>query len=155
MEEPYNLRLRVSWISQLVQIVFAIIWTIASVYALISTAQGVQFHWTVFIIFGCLAYIGWANAFSTVQITEKLILVNVFYGRFGIKWNEVEKIAIKTPYIALIGKDKRLVLSLAFAGKNKDKMIEYIDYQTEQRNIKIETADAVFPLTHKNARVWW
>jgi len=80
--------------------------------------------------------------------------VNVFYGRFRIQWSEVIKIVLNAPFIALLGNEKRIVLSLAFAGKNSEKMLEFFNQQIESRNIIFEQNVTPFPITHQNARVW-
>ena len=82
-----------------------------------------------------MAYLGWANALSTIQITDESVTVTVFYGRFRILWNEVEKIVLSSPLIALIGNSKRVVLSLAFAGKSGSKMLEFFNQQIEKQTL--------------------
>jgi len=94
-----------------------------------------------------------ANALSTIQITEKSVLVTVFYGRFRVDWDEVELIILNSPFIALIGHGKRVVLSLAFAGKNEEKMLDFFNHQMEQRNIRFEK-NISFPTTHQKATTW-
>jgi hypothetical protein len=78
----------------------------------------------------------------------------VFYGRFRINWSEVERIVLNAPFIALMGNDKRIVLSLAFAGRNSDKLLEFFNNQIEARKIIFEQNVTPFPLNHQNARVW-
>lgn len=153
MQQPYRLTIRVTRGMQLVQILFALPFTVLSVIIVIFMAKfGVDVGGLfAFLICAGFAYLGWANALSTIQIDEQSVSVTVFYGRFRIGWDEVETMRIRSPFIALAGNGKRLVLSLAFAGKNRQQMLDYLYAQAEQRHIPIEE-NADFPLTHQNAR---
>ncbi len=155
MEKQYKLIIRVSWWMQLIQIIFALPFTLVSIYMLYSIIRGSTGLLFVCILFGCFAYFGWANALSTIQITDENVTVSVFYGRFRIIWDEVENIAMNNPFVALMGNNKRVVISLAFAGKNREKVLELFNQQSEQRNISFEKESEPFPITHQNARVWW
>ncbi len=155
MQEHFKLTLRVAWWMQIILFLFALPCTAGAVFGLIKIIQGTADLLFGVLMFGGVAYLSWANALSTIQITEKSITVTVFYGRFRIGWDEVENIVRNNPYIALIGNGKRVVLSLAFAGNSTDKMLEYFDRQIELRNIKFEKNIQPFSITHHNARVWW
>jgi len=122
---------------------------------LVAIVRGSSNLLIVFLLFGAFAYFGWANALSKIEITNNDVTVSVFYGRFRIAWDEVRSIVINSPFIGLIGNEKRVVLSLAFAGKYKEKMIEFLNQQAQKRNIKIDRDGEPFPITHQNARVWW
>src|SRR5512138_3274240 len=113
MERPFKLTLRVAWWVQIFQIIFALPFTIAAVFILSSPLRGSDVSWPAFFLCVFLAYVGWANAFSTIEVTEESVTVSVLYGRFRIHWSEVEKIVINDFLVALLGKDKRIVLSLA------------------------------------------
>jgi hypothetical protein len=151
MEEHFKLTLRVVWWMQIFQILLAIPCTIFAIASLkyFSCVEATL----LFFLFACIAYMCWANALSTIQITDESVTVTVFYGRFRIYWNEVEKIILSRPLIALIGNGKRVVLSLAFAGRNGTKMLVYFEQQIERRKIVFEQ-NAPFPISHQNARVW-
>jgi hypothetical protein len=151
MENHFKLTLRVVWWMQVLQILFAFTFTILAIASLRSLNSSESL--LTFFLFACFAYLCWANALSTIQITDESVTVTVFYGRFRISWNEIEKIVLNRPLIALIGNDKRVVLSLAFAGKNGQKMLDYFEQQIERRKIVFEQ-NAPFPITHQNARVW-
>ncbi len=141
---------------QIFQILFALPFTALSIFTIVSFFKGEQSLLTslfTFFLFVFMAYLGWANALSTIQITDESVTVTVFYGRFRILWNEVEKIVLSSPLIALIGNSKRVVLSLAFAGKSGSKMLEFFNQQIEKQNIIFEQNNP-FPITHQNARVW-
>lgn len=153
MEQPFKLTLRVVWWMQIIQILFALPCTILSVFTLISIFRGEE-SVLVFFLFASFAYLCWANALSTIQITDESVTVTVFYGRFRIYWNEVEKIVLNSPLIALIGNEKRVVLSLAFAGRNGKRLLEHFSQQIESRKIAFEQNGYPFPITHQNARVW-
>jgi hypothetical protein len=120
-----KLTIRVSWWMQVIMLIFALPCTALSIFMLVSIVRGSTNLFFVFVLFGAFAYFGWANALSTIQITDKDVTVSVFYGRFRIFWNEVETIAMNNPFIGLIGNEKRVVVSLAFAGKNKERMLEF------------------------------
>lgn len=153
MEKPSQLTLRVAFWMQVVQIIFALPFTVFAILLIPSFFKTPFTSLFLFIICTSLAYLGWANALSTIQITSESVTVNVFYGRFRIQWNEVNKIVLNTPFIALLGNEKRIVLSLAFAGKNSEKMLEFFNQQIESRNIVFEQNVTPFPITHQNARV--
>ena len=154
MNTSFKLTLRVSWWMQVFQILFALPFTVGSFFMLISVFKGSVDTLIAFFLFAFFAYLGWANAFSTIQITDENVTVTVFYGRFRIRWDEVEKIIQNTAFIALLGNDKRVVLSLAFAGKNSDKVIQFLNQQIELRKILFEQDVKPFPLKHQNARIW-
>ena len=144
--------------TQIVMIIFALPFMAGIIYILEKATEGAMSLSGILLsllILACFAYLGWANALSTIQITDNNVTVHVFYGRFRISWDEVEKIVINGPFIALMGKTKRVVLSLVFVGKNKGKMLEFFNRQIEQRRIKLEENSAPFPSTHQNARIWW
>ncbi len=89
-----------------------------------------------------------------INHSDESVMVTVLYGRFRIYWNEVEIIVLNVPYIALLRNGKRIVFSLAFIGRNTDKMLEFFKQQIEAREIVVEEDVTSFPLTHQNARVW-
>lgn len=154
MEKPFQLNLRVALWMQVVQIIFALPFTVFAILLIPSFFKTPLTSLFLFVICVSLAYLGWANALSTIQITNESVTVNVFYGRFRIQWSEVIKIVLNAPFIALLGNEKRIVLSLAFAGKNSEKMLEFFNQQIESRNIIFEQNVTPFPITHQNARVW-
>jgi hypothetical protein len=154
MENPYKLTLYVTWWMQIIQIIFALPFTIAAVFFLMASIRGSGQYWFLIIICILFAYMGWANAFSTIQITEESVTVNVLYGRFRILWSEVNRIVINAPLLALMGTDKRIVLSLAFAGMKSEELLRFFHQQCTVRNIVFEQSDSSFPITHHNARVW-
>jgi hypothetical protein len=158
MEKPFKLTLRVSLWTQIVMFLFALPF-MAGIFLVLQKAIKDSLSLSnillSLLILVCFAYLGLANALSTIQITENNVTVNVFYGRFRIGWDEVDKIGINGPLIALMGHGKRVVLSLAFAGKSKGKMLEFFNHQIEQRKIKFEENASPFPNTHQNSRIWW
>ena len=154
MENPFELTLRVSRSMQILKIFFAFPFIIGAVWALDSVFKGSTLSLIWFLLCALVAYFGWANALSTIRITEESVTVTVFYGRFRINWIEVNKIILNTPFIALMGNDKRLVLSRAYAGRNSGKMLEFFNLQIETRKIEFEQNSKPFPLTHRNVRVW-
>jgi hypothetical protein len=121
--------------------------------ATLGALQGSSDALAVAIFFACLCLLGWILTGSNIQVTEESVTVTVFYGRFRIHWNEVERICVNSPLIAFVGRDKRVVISLQQAGSEKRRLLEYIGYQVEQRHLPYETG-VPFPITHLNSRVW-
>lgn len=159
-EKPAKLTIRNSRIEMLFEIIWALCFTTGLGFVLFSVWRGTLGPaWLVgATFFGLLAYLGWAMAFSTIQITEQTITVTVFYGRFRIYWDEVEKIILYGPYLALTGNGKRVVLSLQQVSPGREKLLEYFHHQIEQRNIAYAEDFRLKPLselTHQNARIGW
>jgi hypothetical protein len=150
MQQSFRLTISVNrWM----QFILVVPLTVASMFTLVGALQGSADALFGLIFFGLFALLGWANALSNIQITENSVTVTVFYGRFRIFWDEVENISLNYPNIALMGNGKRVVLSLGFAGKNKEQLLEFFNQQIEQRKIVFKTG-AQFPITHHNSRVW-
>ena len=154
MEQPFKLTVRVVWWMMGFQILFALLCTMGALYILLDIvqSQGSARIIVYFLGLGFLAFLGWSNAFSTIQVTEKSVTVTVFHGRYRITWDEVQKVIHRGSLIALIGNDKRVVLALEAMDKNGNKMLEYFLRQIEARNIQFTTDEPV-PLTQYKARV--
>ncbi len=150
-EKASRLTIRVAWWMQIVLAAVTVSLAVGAVYALISVFEGSIGNLFLLMVLVALAYIFGANALSTIQITDESVTVNVFYGRFRIYWAEIIKIMVNSPLMALIGNDKRVVLSLDFAGRNAGRMLEIFDQQIKTRGILLE--QGTFPITHQNARV--
>src|SRR5215510_6074267 len=138
MEQPFKLTVRVVWWMMGFQILFALLCTIGFLYILFDFVQN-QGSARILVYslgLGFLAFLGWSNAFSTIQITEKSVTVSVFHGRYRINWEEVQKIIHRGSLIALIGNDKRVVLALDAMDKNGNKMLEYFSQQIKALNIE-------------------
>ncbi len=84
MEKPFQLNLRVALWMQVVQIIFALPFTVFAILLIPSFFKTPLTSLFLFVICVSLAYLGWANALSTIQITNESVTVNVFYGRFRI-----------------------------------------------------------------------
>jgi hypothetical protein len=120
MEKSFKLTIRAAWWVQCFQIIFALPFTIGAVIIFISIFKGSMQSWPLFFVCVFLAYLGWANAFSMIQITDENVTVTVFYGRFRIHWSEVNTIVLNSPLVALIGNGKRVVLSLMLMSKESE-----------------------------------
>jgi hypothetical protein len=108
----------------------------------------------VFLSFvGPLLIWSWYHAIYTIQLTEESVTVNTLFGRFRITWDEIERIFIKGSRIALLGRNKRVILSPDPTLKSVGMMTEFINQKIEQKNIKVEEV-SIFPRLHKNSRVW-
>ena len=112
--------------------------------------QAQKGSWVLF--FFLLGFLLFVLTRSSIFIDEKKVLVTVPYGHFRIGWDEVTTIKTCGPYISLESDQKRVVLSLAFAGKNANAMIAFFNHQAEKRAIQV-FVDVDFPLTHKNTWV--
>ncbi len=154
MEKPFNCTLRVAWWMQALQIIFALPFTAGSLILFTSLLKGSLESLPWLAGFILLAYLGWANALSTIHVTSEDVTVTVFYGRFRINWNEVNKIEQYGAMVGLLGNEKRVVLSFAYGGQKAKEILEFINEQIAARNIEFEKDVMPFPLTHKNSRVW-
>jgi hypothetical protein len=120
--------------------------------ATLGALQGSGEALVIAILFACLGLFGWILTSSAIRVTEESVTVTVFYGHFRIRWDEVERICVNGPLIAFTGSDKRVVVSLKQAGRERHRLLDYIRYQVERRRLSCETG-ASFPITHLNARV--
>ena len=153
MEKPFKLTVRVVWWMMIFQMLFALPFTIGSIFVLLAVVQGSAKSIPILIVLVFLAFLGWANALSTIQVTDRSVSVTVFHGSYRIAWDEVQKIIRRDYLIALVGNDKRVVLALQLMSKNRrDKLLEYFAQQIEERKIEFTTAEQV-PLTQHNTRV--
>jgi hypothetical protein len=152
MPPTSHLTIRVTWWMQAIQVFFGLGFTIIAVISLVSLFRGSGDNLLYFILAIGLAYIGWANAFSTIQVSPEGVIVSVMYGRFGILWDEVQIIAQSGKMVALIGAEKRVVLSLAFAGQSALRLMAILEDQAAERKLPIKK-DWDFPFTHRNARI--
>jgi hypothetical protein len=155
MGEPFKLTLRVAWWMQIVQMLFALPCTVGFAYTLFLIFQHSSVSIILCLVLLFLAYIGWVNALSNIRITDESVTVTVVTGRYRIRWEEVTRIVLNHPLVALAGKDKWLVISLVFAGRNKKELLAYLDQQISKRKIIFEQDVPDFPLNHKNVRVWF
>jgi hypothetical protein len=91
---------------------------------------------------------------SRIVSDDDLVMVKVPYGRFGMKWSEVETIVTNGTLLSFQGNGKRLSVSLAFAGKGRQALQTLIDEQVKRHQITIQ-ASRVVPATHKDSRIGW
>jgi hypothetical protein len=147
-EQPYFLKIKVVWWMQLMLIAPSVLF----VFPLIAFFQRAEGVICVLPIVGLFAVLGLINIFANVVVTENDVTVNVFYGRFRIRWDEVQKIIARDGMFALLGNDKRVVLSIQYMDANRHQMFEYFSQQIEKRKIEITQEDA-FPFTRHNSRV--
>jgi hypothetical protein len=150
MSKLFKITVSVGWWWQLI---LTVPFTVVSLFTLFAVFQGSKDALCGFLFFaGPFTLLGWSLALYNIQLTEESVTVNTLYGRFRIAWDEVERILVKDRRIALLGRDKWVVLSPDSTSRNVKKMIEFINQKMEQKNMKAEE-DAHFPLTHRNSRV--
>ncbi len=137
------------------QLIFTIPFTAVSLFTLFfAVFQGSKGALCGLLFFaGPFTLLGWSMALYNIQLTEESVTVNTLYGRFRIGWDEVERVLIKNRHIALVGRNKRVVLSPDLTSKNVKKMVEFINQKMEQKNMKAE-GNPQFRLTQHNSRVW-
>jgi hypothetical protein len=151
MNKPFKITVSIGWLRQLI---FTVPFTIVSLFTLFAVFQGSKDALCGLLFFaGPFTLLGWSLALYNIQLTEDNVTVNTLYGRFRIAWDEVERVLVKDRRIALLGKDKWIVLSPDPTSKNVQKMVELINQKIEQKNMKAG-GDLHFPLTHRNSRVW-
>ena len=78
MPNQFKLTIRVAWWMQLVLIPFSLSCMVVAIFSLPALIKGSIDGLFVFVICLGLAYMGFANALSTIQITEKSVTVTVF-----------------------------------------------------------------------------
>ena len=94
----------------------------------------------------------WLLANSFIEMSNEKVLVSVPYGRYQIRWDEVNLIETNEQLYAFIGKDKRLVISLTFANKSSRDALELLEIQCKERNIEIKKSLSV-SRTHLNTKI--
>ncbi len=153
MKKPFKLTVSLPWWMQLFLIVPFTVFSIFTLIVALQGSQGSENALCGFLFFaGPFTILGWTTALSNIQLTEENVTVSKFSGRFRIAWDEVERISLNGHHIALIGNNKRLVLSLEPINTNVTKMVEFINQKIEQKGIKAET-DPQLKTTQKNTRV--
>jgi hypothetical protein len=101
-------------------------------------------------------FVLWRLAGSYIEANTELVRVNVPYGTFAIRWPEITTIIVNGPLIAFTGNDKRVVVSLAFAGAHTNEFIELVKEQANKYKIEIRSLQPgeTIPITHQNSRDW-
>jgi hypothetical protein len=94
----------------------------------------------------------WLLANSFIEMSNEKILVSVPYGRYQIRWDEINLIETNEKLYAFIGEDKRLVISLTFANKSSRDALELLEIQCKERNVEIKKSLSV-PRTHLNTKI--
>jgi hypothetical protein len=154
MKSLYDLKIHVHTGTQVLLIIFALPFTAGFFVFVFFIARGNMDLIIPSIIFAGLSYIAWTNVFSSILINEKFIKVKVFYGIFQMYWDEVENITMNDVLIVFSGRDKRVVLSLAFVNRDQEKLLNLISQESQNRKINLEKTNLRLPITHRNSRVW-
>jgi len=132
-------------------------WAALLFFAFLATYSGLQGHGQLAIFFLCVAMLGGLLlilARSSLEADAETITVNVPYGRYQIRWDEIKLIETNHQGNMLVfhGDNKRLVISTMRAGKGTQEWYELMNAQIQQRHFEVKRSITV-PLTHKNARL--
>lgn len=96
---------------------------------------------------------------GTIAMNEDLILYKNAWATYGLRWDEVERIALDTAWqaMAFIGKDKRLVVvgPRYWAGKSEEveEIFRLIDWKIRERQILLDRTQRVVFMWSKNVKV--
>jgi hypothetical protein len=145
---------RIHWLFFCTMRIVAIIaFCIAVVCLLLGILQPRSDTWVGFFLFGFFGATAWFVVSTYFEISNQYVLINTFYGRFRINWDEVKYIETNGHLYAFIGEDKRVVIVTPLMASSKMKELnDFIMQQTEERNIEVRQTNLV-PTTHKNACV--
>ncbi|MGC1377565.1 MAG: hypothetical protein WA821_15130 [Anaerolineales bacterium] len=130
----------------IVRIVAALALAMAVVFLFLWILQPANDAWIGSLLFGFFCVLPWLAAVTYVEMSDQYILVNTFYGRFRIDWDEVEYVETNGHTYAFTGKNKRVAIMTS------EKLNDLMRRQIENRKIKIYEHPFV-PGTHMNARV--
>lgn len=91
---------------------------------------------------------------GTIEVTESTIAYDTIWGRYEIKWEEVEYIGRGRANLHFGNSHKELVLPNPgrWSGKNAETLFAYMDIQIEERKIPVREIQK-FGWWSKNARV--
>jgi hypothetical protein len=152
MQNQQKYRVGVHWL-MLVISVLATLMFIGFTFIVLRSVQTGSLPGMIFftLLSAYSAYGIWLSR-SSIEMTADDIIVNVPYGRYGIKWQEVKSIETNGQLVAFNGENKRLVISLTFASNQAKAMREFMDSQIKLRQIDVKQSIRV-PRTHMNARL--
>lgn len=104
--------------------------------------------WKASLLFGFFGVVPWFVAVTYVEMSNQYILVNTFYGRFRINWDEVKYVETNGSgsLYAFCGENKRVVIVAS------TKLNNLMWQQIQDRSIEVQEA-GLMPITHKNTRV--
>jgi len=130
----------------IVRIVAALALAMALVFLFLWILKPANDAWIIALLFGFFVVLPWLVAITYVEMSDQYILVNTFYGRFKIDWDEVEYVETNGHTYAFIGKYKRVVIIIS------KKLSDFMWRQIKSRNIEVRES-AFVPNTQKNTRV--
>ena len=94
----------------------------------------------------------WRLARSTVILDPNAITVQAPYGRFGMRWDEIEEVLTNGSLFSFRGGDKQLSVSMVLAGKGKREFYPWLSEEADRRNFPIIQTERV-PVQHRNTRL--
>ncbi len=151
MDNENSIIVRVHWLTRVLFSVGLLVmaFTFFSLLMRPTIQLGEELFIELFVDFGLFKL-----ASSYIEANEEYILVNVFYGTYKIKWVDVRNIKTNGSMIAFIGDDNRVVISLSFAGRRKNELIDLIRKQANKCKIEIKRPEPgeIMPITHLNSR---
>lgn len=154
MEEKPIIKATLVWQMKTICFSMGIFLALLSIVFLLNIIKGYREYWPGAMLFSIFAYACFGNGLYRVVITDQSVTLTDFYGRFRILWDEVEKVMINPTFIALIGRDKRVVFSPAYSKIRFKDFLQVIYDQSKGRNIVIER-NRSFSILQKNSGVLW
>ena len=83
--------------------------------------------------------LSWYLAINKILVSNESVTVRTILGYSRIKWDDVEDILLKSTRIALVGKDKSVILKLDTLGvADQKKLVAVLIEQITQRQIPTE-----------------
>jgi len=127
--------------------------TLPFVAAIISALRSPTFGSIVPLLISAGAiWIFWSLARSTVILDPNAITVQVPYGRFGMRWDEIEEVLTNGSLFAFRGGNKQLSVSMVLAGKGKREFYQWLGEEADRRSFSVTQSEQV-PVQHQNTRL--
>jgi hypothetical protein len=134
-----------------------LLWLGALFFLFITTISWTQGDYSAAFVLGGFAGLNLVMAIASrgsIRLSHEDIMIHGIFGRYRIRWDEVQTIEITHDYsmIAFLNPHKRLVLALKYAGSNKAEVLECVLRSAKHRNISVQMTSRV-PLGHRNVRI--
>lgn len=125
-----------SWFVKLMAVFCTTIFIVTFIPA-IQGSEGAVFG--LFIFAGPFMLLSWSLAINKILVSNESVTVRTILGYSHIKWDDVEDILLKSTRVALVGKDKSVILKLDTLGvADQKKLIAVLIEQSTQRQIQTE-----------------
>lgn len=150
MKSPEDgFRVQVHW---LVQSVFAVIALPLSVGVISLLSRPSLNTIAIALALAASVWFLWALARATVEVDSETITVKVPYGWFQMRWLDIRRIVTNGVLFSFQGNAKQLSVSMAMAGKNRQRFYDFVERQATQLGIMVEKS-ATIPVQHINTRI--